>query len=113
MDESRMVRSGRVRRRRRRITPRFFWVAPAVLLVAYLCYGYVDGFIKMTQLQHAIRETRKQAEVLETRNRQLQQELARLESDAYIEMVARRELGLVMPGEQAYVVVTEEVPKER
>lgn len=86
---------------------------PAVLLGVYLLYGYVDGFRKMTHLQRSIRDVQQQAAVLETRNEQLRRELARLESDEYIEMVARRELGLVMPGERAYVVVTEEAEGNR
>lgn len=113
MTASEPARGGRFRHRRRRVTPRFFWMAPAMLLGLYLLYGYVDGFRKMTHLHRAIRDARQQAAVLETRNEQLRQELARLESDEYIEMVARRELGLVMPGERAYVVVTEEADRDR
>ena len=84
-----------------------------MVLGVYLLYGYVDGFRKMTHLQRSIRDVQQQAAVLETRNEQLRRELARLESDEYIEMVARRELGLVMPGERAYVVVTEEAVPSR
>lgn len=113
MTASDPARAGRARHRRRRVTPRFFWMLPAMVLGVYLLYGYVDGFRKMTHLQRSIRDVQQQAAVLETRNEQLRRELARLESDEYIEMVARRELGLVMPGERAYVVVTEEAVPSR
>lgn len=96
------------RRRRRRVTPRFFLMSGVVIVMAYLCYGYVDGFIKMTHLRASLREVKQQAAVLETRNRQLLQELERLQSDRYIEKVAREQLGLVMPGEKVYVVITGE-----
>lgn len=77
-------------------------------LMLYLSYGYADGFIKMIQLQRSIHQVRQQTAAYQVRNQQLREELARLESDAYIEQVARRELGLVMPGEQSYVIVTED-----
>lgn len=108
MVETAVPRPGRTRRRRRRITPRFFVMVSVLLVMVYLCYGYVDGFRKMTQLRGALREVKQQAAVLEARNGQLRAELARLQSDRYIERVARQELGLVMPGEKVYVVITEE-----
>lgn len=96
------------RRRRKRITPRFYWMMAALIFTLYLGYGYVDGILRIVQLQGEIRAVRQEVMVLETRNQQLRHELARLQSDEYIEQVARRELGLVRPGERVYVVVTEE-----
>ena len=68
----------------------------------------MDGILRIVQLQGEIRAVRQEVMVLKTRNQQLRHELARLQSDEYIEQVARRELGLVRPGERVYVVVTEE-----
>ena len=95
-------------RPRRRLTPRFFGILAALVLLCYMCYGYVDGFVKITQLRRAIQEVRREVAVLQARNEQLRAELQRLNSDAYIERVARERLGLVMPGETSYVVITEE-----
>lgn len=96
------------RRRRKRITPRFYWMMAALIFTLYLGYGYVDGILRIVQLRGEIRTAQQEVMVLETRNQQLRHELARLQSDEYIEQVARRELGLVMPGERVYVVVTED-----
>jgi cell division protein FtsB len=62
-----------------------------------------------TQVQAAER----QLEALQRGNDELEEHLARLEDPDYLEKLARRELGLVRPGEIGYVVVPEEPETER
>lgn len=79
----------------------------------------VTGALAMTGLAPArqayhqrqvIREEESRLQELERKNAELESRLARLEDPAYREMLAREQLGMVRPGETAYVVVPPPAP---
>lgn len=93
------------------LSPTRLLVAAAALLMVYL------AFLAVTNAVHA-RQLRQEEARLERALQEKQQQEARLQalreymrSDQYVEAVARRELGLVYPGETNVVVVSP--PPER
>lgn len=96
----------RARRRRRRIklAPRF-WALLGTLLVIYVGSAYAVGFLKIHGLHRQIAEAEKTLAQIEAENERLRQELEYMNSDEYIEAIARQQLGLVYPGETAVVLV--------
>lgn len=95
------------RQRRRRMRRRIRWGRFACfLLVAYLAltFGRVEWRIfqannRVLDLERQIRTEQERAAVMDA-------EIAYRQTDAYIEMVARRELGLVKPGEVPVLYTT-------
>lgn len=91
-------------RRRYRLTGRFWWLIIAFVVVnigsAYVHQGY-----KAWQYRNQIAQAEQQLHQAEQRNQELREELTYLQSEAYIEQAARQELGLVMPGETAVIMV--------
>lgn len=87
-----------VRRRRRRLTTRF-WLIIGLLVFGYAAVSYTTGFLEIWRLRQEIQRVELEIAATKTRNEQLRHELAYLQSDEYIEKVAREELGLVRPGE--------------
>lgn len=76
--------------------------------------GLVVGALALTgvaparqayQQAQQLKEVQAQADVLRERNEQLTSRLARLGDPAYMEKLAREQLGVVRPGDTAYVVV--------
>lgn len=90
--------------RRYRLTKRFWWFIIAFVVVnigsAYAHQGW-----KAWQYRNQIAQAERQLESILQRNEELREELAYLQSEAYIEQAARQELGLVMPGETAVIMV--------
>jgi len=93
------------RRRRKRVTPRF-WIIVASIVFIYLGSSYAAGFIEIWRMRGEIRQIQEEIAAAEARNDALRQELDYLLSDEYIEKVAREELGLVKPGETPVIVTT-------
>ncbi len=76
-----------------------FLIACAVMLLGIApLRGYLDERGELADLH-------RQAEVLEARNAELQTQIDRLTDEAYLERLARACLGMVMPGETAFVLV--------
>lgn len=98
----RRAASPAVRRRRSRL---------ASLVFAVLFLGFVVAFVYPTRTylrqRSELSAAEQRLEVLERETRTLEQESARLETDAEIERVAREQYGLVRPGEVPYVLVPE------
>lgn len=90
-------------RKRWRVTPRF-WTLLVAVFVLYMTVSYATGFIQIWRVKNEIARVRAQIEAIEAHNQALREELAYLQSDEYIEKVAREELGLVMPGETAVII---------
>ncbi len=86
------------RRQRLRLTPRF-WLIVALATFVYIAASYASGFLEVWRLRMEIRQVRAEIADTEARNQELRNELEYLQSDEYIEKVAREELGLVKPGE--------------
>lgn len=97
-------KSGPRSRKRWRVTRRFWALAVAVFAL-YMAVSYISGFVQIWRLQNEIRRVRAEIELVEAQNQALREELAYLLSDEYVEKVAREELGLVMPGETAVILM--------
>jgi len=103
-----MVLSGRVatvstrssgRPRRQGLWRLLILVVMLLILVAYIqpVMKYIDRSSQIESERAATDELRSEFDVLSS-------EMQHLQSNDYIEQVARRDLGLVKPGEQPYVV---------
>ena len=76
-----------------------FLIACAVMLLGIApLRGYLDERGQLSDLH-------RQAAVLEAQNAELQTQIDRLTDEAYLERIARQCLGMVMPGEIAFVLV--------
>ena len=76
----------------------------ALLLVGFVVYSGVEGLLQANSLDDRIVETRAEIAQLRQDADQLGALVAWLDSDAYIERVAREDLGLVRPGEESFGV---------
>ncbi len=76
----------------------------SLLLVGFVVFSGVEGLVQANSLDDRISRTR--AEIVELRHDadQLAALIAWLDSDAYIERIAREDLGMVRPGEEAFAV---------
>ncbi len=76
----------------------------SLLLVGFIVFSGVEGLLQANSLDERIAETR--ADIVELRRdtEQLAAIVAWLDSDAYIERIAREDLGMVRPGEEAFAV---------
>ena len=84
-------------------------LATAVVVV-YLIFTAVSSAIQSFQLGEDEDRLRDEVQGLEQRYHRLSDLRDYLHSDEYIEWVARRELGLVGPGETGIIVVSETTP---
>jgi cell division protein FtsB len=84
------------------------------VVVVYLIFTAVSSAIQSYQLGEDEDRLRDEVQGLEQRYHRLSDLRDYLNSDEYIEWVARRELGLVGPGETGIIVVSEptSVPSE-
>ena len=76
----------------------------AMLLVGFVVYSGVEGLLQANSLDNQIIETQAEIEQLRRDSEQLAALVAWLDSDAYIERIAREDLGMVRPGEEAFAV---------
>lgn len=73
------------------------------VLAAYHVLTGPSGAFNLVKLRQANDETRRELDSLQARKRALALEKARLEKDsAYLERVARKELGMAKPGEKVF-----------
>ncbi|MCE7979931.1 MAG: hypothetical protein DYG89_01960 [Caldilinea sp. CFX5] len=84
--------------------PRLLW---AIVLFFTLLFVVTYGERLATKAQLEAALVAQNARLVEARQRQqlLQQELAYVRSDAYIEEAARNDLGMVQPGDELLIVV--------
>lgn len=76
-----------------------------VLLMLYISFSLGSRLDQLYNMQKNIEAMRAEIEDLRERNAALHEELERLQSNDYIEQVAREKLGLVKPGEARIVPV--------
>lgn len=80
------------------------WFNLALLLLsAYFCYLVTDRYLEMSSIQQETSAVSQQLDQAKTTNQLLQAERDRLLTPAYVEKLAREQLGLVKPGELPYV----------
>lgn len=83
-------------------------VLPVLLVLAVLSavvLGFVSPIRQLLAQERRIDETRAVADDLDARNDHLDERVQQLQRDVVVEQIAREELGLVKPGEEAYVLV--------
>ena len=76
----------------------------SLLLVGFVVYSGVAGLLQANSLDSRIIDTRAEIVELQRDADQLAALVAWLDSDAYIERIAREDLGMVRPGEEAFGV---------
>jgi cell division protein FtsB len=88
--------------------------AVRLLLLAVTLAGIVFLFVLPARIwlaqDRAASVAERQHSVLSKENAALTKQVAQLQSNAYIEQVAREEYGLVMPGEHAYDILPPATP---
>lgn len=80
---------------------------PVLLFVVLLVYFLVltgGQFVRLYTLELSVRRAERELKELEARNEALWKQVYLLQSDAYVESLAREKLGLVKPGEVPVVV---------
>ncbi|MEW6447838.1 MAG: septum formation initiator family protein [Bacillota bacterium] len=84
-----------------------------VLFLVFLIYLLIlvgGQFARLRALERGVVQAKEELETVKIRNKQLWERVRLLESDAYIESLARDNLGLVKPGEVP-VVITSKKPE--
>jgi len=82
-------------------------------LAAYHVLTGPSGALNLVKLREANDDTRKELDSLQARKRDLTLEKVRLERDsAYLERVARKELGMARPGEKVFRFMAPETRKD-
>jgi cell division protein DivIC len=76
----------------------------SLLLVGFIVFSGIEGLLQANSLDDRIIETRAEIEQLQRDTVQLAALVAWLDSDAYIERIAREDLGMVRPGEESFGV---------
>lgn len=74
-----------------------------LVLLFYLAITFTLQFHRLAALHQEIRQVQKQVTELQSKNSELREQLKRVQSDSYIEQMAREKLGLIKPGEARIV----------
>lgn len=98
------------RSRRRRRSRLSLWLV--FLCAAYILYSFIYLGLKIYRVEQELAAYRQQKIALLEEQARLEQEIRKLNSDAYIEKVAREQLGLIKPGETVILTArpAEDVP---
>lgn len=80
----------------------------AFFLLLYLAVSFTLQFKKLNTLQQDLKVMQEQVKQLQERNAELNEQLKKVQSDSYVEQIAREKLGLVKPGEARIVQVKPE-----
>ncbi|MBO4861490.1 MAG: septum formation initiator family protein [Firmicutes bacterium] len=94
----------RAKRRRRMLA-----ITVLVLIVVAVIFG--QSVLRIMELRRQKAAAQRQLDILRERLEQLEDELARVQTDEYIEQQARTHLRMIFPGETVYILVPAE-PKE-
>lgn len=89
--------------RRRRLAPLLLFFA-ALAVVGYFVFTAMDGVVSTNALDARVAGLQEEIDELEWEAEQLEALVTYLDSDEYIERVAREELGLVRVGEEAFAI---------
>ncbi len=88
------------------------WLSPAQITMlvvcvvsAYFVVGFYGKSVESYRISQRAEAVRRQIAQLEAQNRVLQQQVAELSTDAYVETAARDKLNLARPGDHSLVVV--------
>jgi len=84
-----------------------------VLLLCYLAISFSSQFSRLSNMQRDVVNIQQQVQEMRDKNAALREELRLVQSDAYIEKVAREKMGLVKPGETRVIAVPEGTKMEK
>ena len=87
----------------RRVLPAVVFVG-VLALVGYVVFSGVQRLLESNSVSARIAETQAEIDEFQLQAAQLQALIAWVGSDAYVERIAREDLGMVRPGEQAFSV---------
>ena len=87
----------------RRILPTAVYIG-VLLLVGYVVFTGVERLLQVNSVNARIAQTEAEIHELELEAAKLEALAAWFASDAYVERIAREDLGMVYPGEQAFTV---------
>ena len=76
-----------------------------IILAVYLGLSLVNQFNKLQVMHGDLDLMQKEVDTLKAKNESLREELKNVQSNAYVEQMAREKLGLVKPGEKRIVPV--------
>lgn len=93
---------------RRRLRLRHFII---LLICAYLIFTFVSQQIKLNELVSQRVAIKQETQAVLKQKQELEAEIRKMNADEYIEELARRELGLVKPGEVIYKFVEPDVTR--
>lgn len=89
---------------KRPVKYRIRWFRLTMLaVVGYCLYVLAGQQVELNAVNREAEATRNRVEQLKQANQTLTDEKARLSTPAYVEKIAREELGLVKPGEVPYI----------
>lgn len=94
------------------------WLRYVLLSLGGLAVHHIltgpSGALNLLKLRQANADTRRELDSLEARKRALTLEKTRLEKDsAYLERVARKELGMAKPGEKVFRYMVPDINKDK
>ncbi len=70
-----------------------------LFLLGYLAVTFTLQFHRLSALRQEVQQVQMQVAELQAKNAELREQLKRVQSDSYLEQMAREKLGLVRPGE--------------
>lgn len=83
---------------------RFNWfVAALIVITVYFSYTFIEQQIHLNALNRDYEAAQARLEAARIRNAELKEQRAGLEDPAYIEKVAREDLGMTRQGEMPYI----------
>lgn len=97
------TKPGSTRRRRLRFNKSRLPGLLLVVLLFYLILSFASQFNRLYAMQQDLQQIQFQLGELQKKNAELKEQLKLVQSDAYIEQIARERLGLVKPGEARIV----------
>ncbi|MHB8142209.1 MAG: FtsB family cell division protein [Thermoleophilia bacterium] len=83
---------------------RGLWRLGMLAVILIIAAGYISPVMAIYSRSNDIKQEQAEASQLQQKHDSLQVERDRLQTNSYVEEVARRDLGLIRPGEQPYVV---------
>lgn len=95
------------------LRPRRVAWALALVAAGLFALSTAQAGLRVYHLTRQVAELEHQRHALLQENRKLREEIRRLYDPAYVERLAREQLGLVRPGEIAVVLVPEPTPTPR
>jgi len=90
-----------------------FFAVASLGLVFFLIVTNLKIYQRRSILNARIAELKKEVEILEDRNKNLKENIDYVESEDYLERVAREQLNMKKPGEEVVVIQKEEGKEEK